>query len=194
MRVTGKTSCSPAVALVPESVKTFIPQKLIRSVLEERGQVVLDELRWIVLQHEADDRGRQLDVIERGPMQSFARTVREHMPNVACMDVALGAGSRCPVALLAATAVYRLRHRTQLDAFLSGPSPTIAWEYVTNLPVEEFEETPRYVRGPERYVVPQFHLYLVDLYAQYERDPAAERVNRQFVARVRIPPAHKVTW
>ena len=168
-------------------------KKLIRETLEKRRTILLDELRWIVLQREAADGRRTLERMERGPMQSFARTVREHMPEIAAWNVPLSANSDCPVGLAAASAVFRLQERAELEAFLNGPSPTIIAQRMTDLPVDEFGETPRYLKGPERYVVPQYHLLMFELYAEYGEDPVTGDRTCRYVGGVRIPPAHKVT-
>ena len=164
---------------------------LIRSVLQERKTILLDELRWVVLGREAKASRRTLELITKSQMNSFARTVRDHVPDLSIWEIGLGDGSQCPSSVIAATAVYRLHQRAKLDEFLGGPSPTVECRYVTDLPVAEFGEVARYARGSS-FATPQYHLHLVDLYAKYENDPEHGRI-REWVGRIKIPPAHKVT-
>lgn len=161
-------------------------KQAIRKVLQERETILLDELRWIVLELEAGDRRRRLEAVTRSQMTSFSRTVREHMPELSLWEIGFGEASRCPTAIVAATAVYRLPDRAKLSAFLKGTSPAVECRYVKDLPVSEFGEVARYVGG-SGFAQPQYHLYLCDLYSSYEPEPAVR------VHRIRIPPAHKAT-
>lgn len=102
------------------------------------------------------------------------------MPDLRTRDIAMGKDDRAPIGLVAATAVFRVRDLAKLDAFLSGSSPTVVCRYVTDLPVHEFGDIPRY--GHSNFAVPYYHLYLVDLHSGTSR-----------VTRVKIPPSHKVT-
>jgi len=56
---------------------------------------------------------------------------------------------------------------------------------VTDLPVAEFGEAPRYATG-SRFARPQYHLHLVDIYSRYETDPEHGLV-RERVDRIKIP-------
>jgi hypothetical protein len=160
-------------------------KKIIRSVLADRGAVILDELRWIVLPREARAAGKKVERITVAAMNSFARTVREYMPDLCLHEIGLGDSSQCPASLIAATAVYRLRDAAKLNAFLHGQSPTVECREVTDLPVHEFGETPRYERSG--FATPQYHLHLVDLSSG--PDAQGGRVHE----RIKIPPSHKVT-
>lgn len=168
-------------------------KQFVRSVLRERGAMLLDELRWLVLEREAADRRKTLESIARGPMQSFARTIRDHMPDVPIHDIPLGHPSECPLGLVATCAVYRLRERAKLMSFIEGSSPAIRCQLRTDLPVAEFGDTARYAGG-SGFATPYYHLLLFDLYSTYEDSgQAGSTSSRQWVARVRIPPGHKVT-
>lgn len=116
-------------------------KRIIRSVLEERPAILLDELRWTVLSRET---GRKLKTITVSQATSLARIVREHMPELHFWDIPIGDGSQCGASLIAATAVFRVREKARLDAFLSGPSPMVVCRYVTDPPVHAFGENPRY--------------------------------------------------
>jgi hypothetical protein len=155
-------------------------KRFIWSVLSDRKAILLDELRWLVLRREARARGTKLKAVTVSQATSFARTVRDHMPDLRTWDIAMGEGDRAPIGLVAATAVFRVRDLAKLDPFLSGSSPTVVCRYVTDLPVQEFGETPRYRHS--NFAVPYYHLYLVDLHSGTSR-----------VARIKIPPSHKVT-
>jgi hypothetical protein len=154
-------------------------KRIVSTVVAERRAVLLDELRWEALRREAKAQGKKLKAISVSQASSFARTVRDHMPELRTWDVSLSDGPR-PSALIAATAVFRLKQHSKLEAFLGGPSPTVTCRFVTDLPVHEFGETPRYRRS--NFAVPYYHLYLVDLHSGAEH-----------IARIKIPPSHKVT-
>lgn len=154
-------------------------KRIIRSILAERPSILLDELRWTVLSREA---GGKVKAVTVSQATSLARTVREHMPELNLWDVPIGDGSECGALLIAATAVFRIRQKAKLDAFLSGPSPVVSCRYVTDLPVHEFGENPRYRYS--NFVVPYYHLHLIDLYPS----KTAARFER-----IKIAPSHKVT-
>lgn len=154
-------------------------KRLIRTVLAGRSAILLDELRWLVLRREARTRGPKL-VMTVSQATSFTRTVRNHMPELRTWDITIAGGDPVLLELIAATAVFRVREQAKLDAFLTGSSPSVVCRYVTDLPVQQFGETARYEHS--RFAVPYYHLYLVDLYSGPSR-----------VARVKIPPSHKVT-
>lgn len=96
-------------------------KRIIRSVLEERGSILLDELRWKVLDREL---GEELDVMDHPRMTSFARTVRAHMPEVRRWNASLDR-----VELVAALAVNRIRERDTLERFLRGRAPTVVYRH-----------------------------------------------------------------
>lgn len=108
---------------VSASQRDTLRKRLVRGVVSERRAILLDELRWIVLQREAKGRGNKLEVITTSALNSFARTVREYMPEVETHDLDINDGSRCSAGVIAAMAVFRLRERAKLDSFLSGESP-----------------------------------------------------------------------
>lgn len=145
---------------------------LIRSVLEEAGPLLLEELRWRVLRREAEQRGARLQVLERSHLQSFARTAREHF-----QIEKLPITDRTVVGLVARAALYRVREQARLDAFLGSAQPTVVCQYRKNFPVDE----PRYTR---RYVTPQHHMLLFDFSSS---DKAA------VAFRIRIPATHELT-
>lgn len=169
---------------VVESQKDTLRKRLVRAVVSERRAILLDELRWIVLQREAKGRGNKLEVITSSALNSFARTVREYMREVETHDLDINDESRCSADVIAAMAVFRLRERAKLDFFLSGESPLVEWRYVTDLPVHEFGESARYYPG---FAIPYYHLHLVDL------SVVSRTGHRQRVERIKIPPSHKVT-
>src|SRR5262245_17249696 len=84
--------------------------------------------------------------VTRSWLNSFARTVREQLPDYAVQKIPIDANT--PLGVVARTAVYRLSDVGQLRWFLAADDPCILCRYKTDLDVFE----PRYTR---RYVTPQ---------------------------------------
>ena len=84
--------------------------------------MLLDELRWTVLRREL---GSRLEEITASHMTSFVRTVRKQLTTeVHTWEVALNDRR-----LVTAMAVYRLRDRVTLEAFLRGQSPRAIYRH-----------------------------------------------------------------
>jgi hypothetical protein len=107
--------------------RNTLRKRIIGSVLSERGAMLLDELRWLVLEREL---GGKLRVISDAQATSFARTVRDYMPEVCRWNVPLDGARHRSTQLITAMAVYRLRDRTMLKRFLTGKAPTAIYEHV----------------------------------------------------------------
>lgn len=123
-------------------------KRLIREVLAATpsGTMLLDELRWRVCAAEAELTGAELDRITRSRMVSFARTIREHCPELTIATVPIDAAT--PIGITLRAAAFRLRP-DDFRAFAAGASPTVLCRYDAKMHAAE----PRYRR---RYVIPYF--------------------------------------
>jgi hypothetical protein len=130
--------------------RTTARKALIDQILREQysgGPVLLEELRWKVL---AQQYGPAFVEMTDAKQKSFARTIRDYFPIGRIRRIRIDAN--LPLGLIARAAVFRLKRRNELDAFLDGESPSILCRYRTNREVDE----PRYHSG-NRYVIPQYH-------------------------------------
>jgi hypothetical protein len=126
--------------------------------------LLLDELRVLVLAEVAPD--RLAEESSRSAQVSFARTVREHCPNVRRVKIPIGPTTL--IGLLARCAVYRLPN-SQRAAFLAGTNPTILCRYDSKVETSE----PRF---RERYVIPHHRAVTFRFFAAVPRpSPASIR-------------------
>jgi len=108
------------------------------------GPVLLEELRWKVLTQQY---GPSFTEMTDAKQKSFARTIREHTPQLSIQKISID--GRMPVGLIARAAVYRQKKFDDLHCFLNGENPCVLCRYQTNVDVDE----PRYdsgnrLRGP----------------------------------------------
>jgi len=123
--------------------------------------VLLEELRWSVLREEAKRKGKCLDQVSDSSLKSFARTIREHCPDLRSVRIPIN--DAFPVGLLARAGVYRLRVMAEQDSFLTSAEATVLCRFTKKLPAWE----PRYVR---RYVTPQHHAVTLRFFAAFPCD------------------------
>lgn len=102
-------------------------KRLIRTVLQERKALLLEELRWEVLRREADERGKTMHRLERSQLVSFARTARDHF-SIKKVPIS----GRTTIGLVARCAAYRIHERDDLEAFLTGSAPVVVCQYRTS--------------------------------------------------------------
>lgn len=128
--------------------RASLRKQLVARAMEPGLPMLLGELRWMVLQDESKARGEEIGEIDRSQRVSFARTIREHCPDLTIAKVAVA--KTTPVGLLARCAVYRLHLAAALNRFLGGPEPTILCRFQGRLEMPD----PQY---EVRYVIPQRH-------------------------------------
>lgn len=126
--------------------KGLIEEILVRDY--SGGPVLLEELRWRVLMQQY---GPGFIEMTDSKMKSFARTIREHAPELEIARISID--GETPVGLVARAAVYRLRQLDQLRWFLHADDPHILCRYQTKMEVDE----PRYWSS-NRYVTPYYHV------------------------------------
>jgi len=126
-------------------------KRRIREALETtfNGRaVLLDELRWTVM-------GPQFvsnidDAARRSLMNSFARTVREQLPDYVIEKLRIA--RRTAVGIVARAAVYRMKDVDALRRFLTCTDACVLCRYKTNIDADEPHYEPL-----SRYVVARYH-------------------------------------
>src|SRR5262249_30905588 len=89
--------------------------------------MVLEELRWRVMQKELADEKQPVTTMTESYQKSFNRSLRSFLPTLApgLRIHRITSGEGWTAGLLARVAVYRLDTVMQLDRFLACPSPSL---------------------------------------------------------------------
>src|SRR5262245_19699715 len=96
-------------------------KELIERILEQEFPnqlVLLEELRWRVLIEEHKEKSQALWSMDESHMESFARTIRNHMAGLKIHKIHLNP-RRIQAGIVARAAVFRIRERTTLEQFLT---------------------------------------------------------------------------
>ncbi len=105
-------------------------KRLIQKYLEEiNGPVLLEELRWHVLREESLLKSKhQLEYLTRANLNSFARTIREHFPELVVCK--LFRPENQPAGLVVRESLYRLSSWEHIQEFVNGNQPTVFCSYL----------------------------------------------------------------
>ena len=101
-------------------------KELIERMLTDKP-ILLEELRWRVLIEEYKEKGTTFNQMGESHLESFARTVRNHMPGLRIYK--LPRPDHIQPGIVARAAVYRIREREKLDSFLRAEQGWICWNY-----------------------------------------------------------------
>ncbi len=113
--------------------------------------ILLDELRWAVLDAESTATDSKDDEISRSWLNSFARTIREQFPEFVIEKIPIN--NATPLGLVARTALYRLKSPSELRGFLTNAEePTILCRF------QRKQDASHKARYHWRYVIPHHHV------------------------------------
>lgn len=155
-------------------------KRVLLRVLSEHGEMPLEELRVRVLAQSAPD--RIAGKVTRGTQVSFARTIREHCPDVRSVKIPIVAATF--VGLLARCAMYRLP-AARRAMFLTGARPTILCRYDSKVDALE----PRF---RQRYVIPQYRAVTFRFFAAAP-SPSAASIRSAPGVFIPCTSSHKLT-
>lgn len=119
-------------------------KRIIRDLLTVEfadGPVLLEELRWHTLVREATLSKKQHNEMTLSYLKSFARTIRDHLPDVVIHKIAKP--QRMPIGIVARAAIFRIDHREALQGFLASPDRCIFLRFTNNRYWERSEREPR---------------------------------------------------
>ena len=85
--------------------------------------MLLEELRWNSLLIEHQENGENSKIMKRSYRNSFARTIREHFPELALQKLPRPDGLHAGIVLRAA--LHRLASWDDIQRFKNGSSPTM---------------------------------------------------------------------
>ena len=106
--------------------RTTIRKRIINHVLNELfqgGPVLLEELRWNALLIEHENKGLNLSVMSRSLRNSFARTIRDFIPQIKIQKLPRPDGLH--IGIVSRAAVYRLSSWDAIQCFMRSDNPTV---------------------------------------------------------------------
>lgn len=109
----------------PKTTRLSLRKELIQTALKQiDGGILLEELRWKILREENELKiGTPLERLTRSNLNSFSRTIREHIPEIVVYK--LPRPENQMVGLVAREALYRFDKWRQIHLFLGGKNPTV---------------------------------------------------------------------
>lgn len=166
-------------------VRNTARKRHIREALEgdyADRPVLLEELRWAVRLRETGQQAIANWMVTRSWQNSFARTIREQFPTHRVHKIPVN--GETPIGIVARAALYRLKHASDLYAFLQGATPCILGCWVTNIQ----PDPPRY---RQRYATPHYYAARFRCFPTFPEEPSNLMIKN--APDVSIPGTHKLS-